>query len=156
MTHALIFIAPLWEPYNMSRLLDPTLHLRSTRCLNSCTRLLPLSASCSQWFYLSLTFRADSSLTLHAYSDADWAECPDDRRSTSTSGFLSGAPHFQHLGAFSLSPFLLSGGYFASTYSMLFCFFFFLIISTQWLNTSRCLHLSPIEVLFKNLVRELV
>lgn len=28
--------------------------------------------------------------------------------------------------------------------------------STRSLNTSRCLHLSPIEVLFKNLVRELV
>jgi hypothetical protein len=28
--------------------------------------------------------------------------------------------------------------------------------STRSLHTSRCLHLSPIEVLFKNLVRELV
>ncbi|KAJ4758161.1 polyprotein [Rhynchospora pubera] len=30
-----------------------------------------------------LRFTSSSSLTLHAYSDSDWAGCPDDRRSTS-------------------------------------------------------------------------
>jgi Reverse transcriptase (RNA-dependent DNA polymerase) len=30
-----------------------------------------------------ITLRQSSSLSLHAYSDADWAGCPDDRRSTS-------------------------------------------------------------------------
>jgi hypothetical protein len=29
-----------------------------------------------------LTFQSCSHLALHAYSDADWAGCPDDRRST--------------------------------------------------------------------------
>jgi hypothetical protein len=31
---------------------------------------------------LGLTFQPGSHLALHAYSDADWAGCPDDRRST--------------------------------------------------------------------------
>lgn len=41
------------------------------------------------WRYLNgssshgLTLRPDSSFSLHAYCDADWAGCPDDRRSTS-------------------------------------------------------------------------
>ncbi|KAJ1692595.1 hypothetical protein LUZ63_009293 [Rhynchospora breviuscula] len=32
---------------------------------------------------LGLQLKPDASFTLHAYSDADWAGCPDDRRSTS-------------------------------------------------------------------------
>lgn len=38
-----------------------------------------LNGSSSQ----GLTLRPDSSFSLHAYCDADWVGCPDDRRSTS-------------------------------------------------------------------------
>jgi hypothetical protein len=30
---------------------------------------------------MGLSFQSGNNLTLHAYCDADWASCPDDRRS---------------------------------------------------------------------------
>lgn len=75
---------------NMLQLQDWTSRMRLTRLLNSC--MPPTDA---HWgavkgiicylkgtIHHGLHIHASSSFDLHAYSDADWARCLDDRRST--------------------------------------------------------------------------
>ncbi|KAJ9553679.1 hypothetical protein OSB04_017724 [Centaurea solstitialis] len=85
-----------------------TLRVLSTRCANLCTPLLLITTVKRILRYLKGTsaygrlLHHDSGLLLHAYTDsafnnlsafsnADWAGCPDDRRSTGGYAIFIGA-----------------------------------------------------------------